>query len=58
LSLDPNCDFEFGPLEELAKMGEVMVYKHDGFWECVDTERDLSYLNKLWNTNKATWKKW
>lgn len=58
LSLDPNCDFEFGPLEELAKLGEVMVYKHDGFWECVDTERDLSYLNKLWNTNKATWKKW
>ena len=44
--------------EELAKKGEVMVYEHSGFWECVDTERDLNYLNKLWNQNKATWKVW
>ncbi len=58
--LTPNkeCDFEFGVLEELAKRGEVMVYSHNGFWECVDTERDLNYLNKLWSQNKAAWKSW
>ena len=53
-----ECDFEFGALEKLAKEGEVMVYEHRGFWECVDTERDLNHLNKLWNENKATWKLW
>lgn len=58
--LTPNkeCDFEFGVLEELAKQGQVMVYAHHGFWECVDTERDLNHLNKLWNQNQATWKTW
>lgn len=58
LSPDKNCDFEFGPLEELAKKGEVMAFEHNGFWECVDTERDLNHLNKLWNENKAAWKLW
>jgi len=58
LKPDKNCDFEFGALEDLAKKGEVMVYEHRGFWECVDTERDLNYLSKLWNDNKASWKMW
>ncbi len=58
LSTDKTCDFEFGVLENLAKKGEVMVYQHHGFWECVDTERDLNHLNKLWNDNKASWKLW
>jgi glucose-1-phosphate cytidylyltransferase len=58
LTPDKNCDFEFGVLEDLARRGEVMVYEHIGFWECVDTERDLNYLNKLWNENKAHWKLW
>lgn len=58
LSLDKNCDFEFGPLEELAQKGEIMVYKHSGEWECVDTERDLNYLNKVWNNGNAFWKTW
>lgn len=58
LSLDKNCDFEFGPLEELAQNGEIMVYKHEGDWECVDTERDLNHLNKVWNSGNAFWKKW
>jgi len=51
-------DFEFGPLEELAANGEVMTYRHEGFWECADTVRDLNHLNKLWNTGKAVWKVW
>lgn len=58
LSTDRDCDFEFGVLEELARNGEVMVYQHDGFWECVDTERDLNHLNKLWKENRAAWKLW
>jgi glucose-1-phosphate cytidylyltransferase len=58
LTTERGCDFEFGVLEELAAKGEVMVYEHRGFWECVDTERDLKHLNKLWNQNKASWKLW
>jgi len=58
LTTDENCDFEKGPLESLANEGEVMVYKHDGRWECVDHGRDLVHLNKLWNDNKAFWKVW
>jgi glucose-1-phosphate cytidylyltransferase len=58
LTPDKKCDFEFGVLEDLAKEGEVMVYEHKGFWECVDTERDLNHLNKLWQENKAAWKLW
>ncbi len=58
LNRDVNCDFEFGVLEQLAPKGEIMVYKHDGNWECVDTERDLNHLNKTWNGNKAFWKNW
>jgi len=55
---DKDCDFEFGPLEELAAKGEVMTYKHEGFWECADTVRDLNHLNKLWATDQAKWKVW
>lgn len=58
LTADKNCDFEFGPLEQMAKEGQVMTYKHNGFWECADTLRDLDHLNKLWQTNQATWKVW
>jgi len=58
LTENENCDFEKGPLEELSKIGEVMVYKHEGNWECMDHERDVIYLNKLWNENQAYWKVW
>lgn len=58
LTPDDNCDFEIGALEKLSKEGEVMVYKHEGNWECMDHERDLMYLNKLWNNNQAFWKVW
>lgn len=58
LSSDEDADFEFGPLEKLVGLGEVMVYKHKGHWECMDHERDVVYLNRLWNDNSAFWKKW
>ena len=48
---DTNCDFEFGALEMLAQKNEVMVFKHNGSWECMDHQRDLVHLNKLWKKN-------
>lgn len=58
LTEDVNCDFEYGPLETLAAAGEVMAYRHNGSWECMDTQRDVVLLNELWNTNRAFWKVW
>ncbi len=58
LTTDENCDFEFGALDELAKKKQIMVFKHLGKWECVDTERDLKHLNKLWAEGKHFWKAW
>lgn len=53
-----SCDLEYGLFEKLAKMGQVMVYKHLGDWKCVDNERELIQLNELWNSGKAFWKTW
>ena len=58
LTDDDKCDFERGPLEEIASDGELMVYTHDGLWACMDTYRDVEYLNKLWQNNQAFWKVW
>lgn len=58
LSEDDSCDLEYGPLEQIARNGEMMVYKHKGFWACMDTLRDVEYLNKLWDAGEAKWKIW
>lgn len=58
LSEDNKCDFEIGPLEDLAKDGQLMVYRHDGEWACMDTYRDMQYLNTLWKEGRAFWKVW
>lgn len=58
LTEDEDCDFEIGPLDRLVELGELMVYKHEGLWECIDHERDVVFLNKLWNDNQAFWKIW
>jgi len=58
LSNKDNCDLEVGTLERIAHKGELMVYKHNGFWACMDTIRDMEYLNELWAQNKAKWKVW
>ena len=50
--------FEKAPLERLAKDGELMAYRHDGFWQCMDTQRDKQQLEELWNSGKAPWKLW
>ena len=58
LSEDDSCDFEIGALEEIARQGDLMVYKHKGFWACMDTLRDAEYLNRLWTEGKAKWRVW
>ncbi|MFX1392080.1 MAG: glucose-1-phosphate cytidylyltransferase [Promethearchaeota archaeon] len=58
LTVDENCDLELGAIEELTDKGEVMVYNHRENWECMDTERDVEHLNKLWANNRAFWKVW
>ena len=50
--------FEQAPLESLAKKGEIVTYKHKGFWMPMDTLRDKVILNEMWNKNEATWKVW
>ena len=50
--------FEQYPLQSLAKRGQLSAYKHNGFWQCMDTLRDKIYLNDLWEKNKAPWKVW
>lgn len=58
LSTDEKCDLEFEAFPRLVAKGEMMMYDHDGHWECVDTERDLNHLNKMWKEGLAFWKKW
>lgn len=58
LSCDDQCDLEYGPLEKIAGKGELMVYRHPGNWACMDTLRDMEYLNGLWNRNEAFWRVW
>ena len=45
------------PLEKATQMGELMAYKHQGFWQCMDTKRDHDMLEKLWADNKAPWRR-
>ncbi|MEM3101621.1 MAG: glucose-1-phosphate cytidylyltransferase [Candidatus Nitrosotenuis sp.] len=58
LRADDNCVLEKEPIETLARDGELMVYLHDGFWQCMDTVRDMRLLNELWSGGKAPWKIW
>ena len=50
--------FERGPMETLAKANELVAYKHDGFWQPMDTMRDKDQLEALWQKNQAPWKLW
>lgn len=55
---DDSTIFEREPLETLAKENNLMSYKHDGFWQCMDTARDKSLLEDLWATGNPPWKRW
>ena len=50
--------FEKEPLSNLASDDQIMAFKHNGFWECMDTLRDKKNLCYLWDSGKAPWKKW
>lgn len=50
--------FERESLVKLANNGQLMSYKHKGFWQCMDTKRELNLLNKMWESDKAPWKVW
>jgi glucose-1-phosphate cytidylyltransferase len=56
--LDETCVLERGPLERLAGDGQLHAYRHDGFWECMDTYKDAVQLNDLWAGPDPPWKIW
>ena len=50
--------FEREPLERLAKNGQLAAYRHEGFWQCMDTLRDVRQLRTLWDAGDAPWMTW
>ena len=55
---DEQTRFEQEPLEKLAQAGHLQAFKHDGFWHCMDTQRDKSNLERLWASPNPPWKIW
>jgi len=53
-----NTSWENKPLERLASEGQLSVFKHEGFWQPMDTLRDRHYLEQLWASGDAPWKSW
>ena len=54
----PESVLEREPLEDLARKGELRAYRHEGFWECMDTYKDAVLLNDIWARGDAPWKVW
>ncbi|MHB1004355.1 MAG: glucose-1-phosphate cytidylyltransferase [Chloroflexota bacterium] len=50
--------WEHGPLERLAREGQLVAYRHEGFWQCMDTLRDVRLLETMWSQGQAPWKVW
>jgi glucose-1-phosphate cytidylyltransferase len=55
---DDSDSLEHHGLEKIAADGELMAFRHGGFWQCMDTLRDKIYLEQLWKEDKAPWKAW
>ena len=55
---DPELTLEKGPLQKLARDGELAVFPHEGFWMGMDTWRDYTELDELWKSGAAPWKVW
>ena len=55
---DDTTVFEKTPLESISREGNLMAYKHSGFWQPMDTQRDKRYLEELWQSEKPPWKIW
>ena len=58
LNDDPDLVFERAPLESVAKYGQLIAYKHNGFWQCMDTMRDRIILNEMIDNHRAPWMVW
>ena len=57
LTEDESCDLEKAPLERLASEGQLAMFRHEGFWQCMDTLRDFQLLNAIWDKGNAPWTK-
>lgn len=57
ISDDPSIDLEKTPMNSIVEKEELSIFRHTGFWQCMDTYRDFNYLNKLWKENPV-WKIW
>jgi glucose-1-phosphate cytidylyltransferase len=55
---DDDTVFEQEPLNDISKKGELVAFKHNSFWQCMDSLRDKNTLVKMWENNQAPWKKW
>lgn len=55
LSSDPGCVLEQAPLQRLAADAQLRVFRHKGFWQCMDTFKDYRQLNELWSAGQAAW---
>ena len=53
-----SCSWEVDCLPKLVNDGELHAFKHEGFWQPMDTLRDKKKLDNLWNSGKAPWQKW
>ena len=53
-----DTTLERKPLETIADEGQLMAFKHNGFWQCMDTMRDREKLERLWASGEAPWKVW
>lgn len=53
-----QTSFEREPLQALAREGQLMAYRHDSFWQCMDTLREKRFLSRLWDSGEAPWKNW
>ena len=56
--INANSVLEDDVLTSLAKIGELKAFKHDGFWQPMDTYREFTLLNQMWDQEEAPWKIW
>lgn len=55
---DDTTVFEQGPMKQMAADGQLVAYQYDGYWQCMDTKREMDKLNELIDSGKAPWMKW
>ena len=56
--VDDTTVFEKEPMQRLAAEGQLMSFRHNGFWQCMDTQREMQKLEQLWQSGQAPWKVW